>query len=85
MPKIGKVCRALLASVAFVSSSFAEESVTLPAGYDLLEYVESTGLQYIDLRLKPDDTMTSSRIWEGKRTPYSSSAVARLFKTMRFI
>lgn len=65
MSKIGKVCRALLASVAFVSlSAFAEfvpadrqlDGVTLPEGYTLLSAVSSTGEQYVDLEVTPDET-----------------------------
>lgn len=65
MSKIGKVCRTLLASVAFVSlSAFAEfvpadrqlDGVTLPEGYTLLSAVSSTGEQYVDLEVTPDET-----------------------------
>ena len=43
-------------------SSFAEglPPVDLPAGYEQLEYVESTGQQYIDLQVSPDSTMRCS-------------------------
>ena len=66
MSKIGKVCRALLASVAFVSlSAFAEfvsadrqlDGVSLPKGYTLLEYVSATAKgPYVDTGIYPDGT-----------------------------
>ena len=64
MSKIGKLCCALLASVPFVSLAVGLDVVELPAGYEQLEYIDSTGYQYIDLQITPDSTMTCSLEFE---------------------